>query len=41
MAGVSTQVASRTAAEAEDIVSVRSRISWGAIVAGSVLALAF
>ena len=40
MAGVSSQVASRSAAEAEDIVSVRSRISWGAIAAGSVLALA-
>ena len=29
-----------SAVHAEDLVPVRSRISWGAIVAGSVLALA-
>ncbi len=40
MVGNTAQGVGSSAVHAEDLVSVRSRISWGAIMAGSVLALA-
>ena len=39
MVGNSVPVVASSAADAEDMVAVRSRISWGAITAGAVLAL--